>query len=82
MLWQPPLPERYRSMDEIAEVTQLPVHVCGSGSSLFMVCDDPIHAEHVARTVVNEAAVKAVATQVGGPDGSVRNPPPVRRTCA
>ena len=71
-----------RAMDEIAEVTQLPVHVCGSGSSLFLVCDDPIHAEHVARVVTHEAAVKAVATQVGGPDGSVRNPPPARRTCA
>jgi 4-diphosphocytidyl-2-C-methyl-D-erythritol kinase len=71
-----------RAMDEIAEVTQLPVHVCGSGSSLFLVCDDPIHAEHVAHAVANEAAVKAVATQVGGPGGSVRNPPPARRTCA
>ncbi len=71
-----------RAMDEIAEVTQLPVHVCGSGSSLFVVCDEPIHAEHVAQVVLNEAAVKAVATQAGGPCGSVRNPPPVRRTCA
>lgn len=70
-----------RAMDEIAEVSHLPVHVCGSGSSLFLVCDDPIHAEHVARIVLNEAAVKAVATQVAGPAGIVRNPPPARRTC-
>ena len=71
-----------RAMDEIAEVTQLPVHVCGSGSSLFLVCDDPIHAEHVAQVVLNEAAVKAVATHVGAPGQSLRNPPPPRRTCA
>ena len=71
-----------RAMDEIAEVTSLPVHVCGSGSSLFLVCDDPIHAEHVAHVVANEAAVKAVATHVGPPAASTRNPPPPRRTCS
>ncbi len=71
-----------RAMDEIAEVTQLPVHVCGSGSSLFLVCDDPIHAEHVAQVVRHRAAVKSVATHVGAPGPSLRNPPPPRRTCA
>lgn len=29
-------------------VAEAPVHVAGSGSSLFVLCDDPMHAEHLA----------------------------------
>lgn len=67
-----------RAMDEIAEVTDLPVHVCGSGSSLFVVCDESIHAEHVARLVQGEAGVKAVATHASGVRPSVERPAPSR----
>ncbi len=70
-----------RAIDEIVEVAQQPVHVCGSGSSLFLVCDDPIHAEHIARTIEGESGVKAVATCCAPLSPSILHPAPPSHAC-
>jgi 4-diphosphocytidyl-2-C-methyl-D-erythritol kinase len=46
----------------IEGVAQSPVHVSGSGSTLFVVCDSPIHAEALAGAIERDAGVPAVAT--------------------
>jgi len=57
---QPDLP---RLMEEAAELTDLPVHMTGSGSALFAVCDNDVHAEFTARAV-NERLADLVAIPV------------------
>lgn len=54
-------------MDEIGELTALPVHVCGSGSSLFVLCDDAMHANAIAahctaKLAINGSAICTVKT--------------------
>jgi 4-diphosphocytidyl-2C-methyl-D-erythritol kinase len=46
----------------IERVAQSPVHVSGSGSTLFIVCDSSIHAEALAGAVEMQTGVPAVAT--------------------
>lgn len=46
----------------VEEIAQSPVHVSGSGSTLFVVCDSPIHAEALAGAIEMQAGVPAVAT--------------------
>jgi 4-diphosphocytidyl-2C-methyl-D-erythritol kinase len=48
-------------MEEIASLVALPVHVCGSGSSLFSICSDPLHAAAVADLVTERLRIPAVA---------------------
>ena len=54
-------------MEEIASLVDLPVHVCGSGSSLFVVCSDPMHASAVAECVIARLKVPAVAVTTAAP---------------
>jgi 4-diphosphocytidyl-2-C-methyl-D-erythritol kinase len=46
----------------VERIAQSPVHVSGSGSTLFVVCDSPIHAEALAGAIEMQAGVPAVAT--------------------
>ncbi len=48
-------------IDEISALSDLPVHVCGSGSSLFVLCSDPAHAQALASTASTRLAIPAVA---------------------
>jgi 4-diphosphocytidyl-2-C-methyl-D-erythritol kinase len=50
----------------IERVAQSPVHVSGSGSTLFIVCDSPIHAEALAGAIEMQAGVPAIATVTAG----------------
>ena len=53
----------------LAEVAQRPAHVSGSGSSLFILCDDPLHTEHLAQAIEQRCGIPAVAvaaTRGGG----------------
>ena len=43
-------------------IAQSPVHVSGSGSTLFIVCDSPIHAEALAGAIEMQCGVPAIAT--------------------
>jgi len=44
------------------KIAQSPVHVSGSGSTLFIVCDSPIHAEALAGAIEMQCGVPAIAT--------------------
>lgn len=50
-------------MEEIGVITELPVHVCGSGSSLFVVCSDGMHAQALASHCATKLALPAVAVR-------------------
>ncbi len=48
-------------IEELSELSDLPVHVCGSGSSLFVVCSDSAHASALAEAATAKRAIPAVA---------------------
>lgn len=48
-------------IDELAAIAERPVHLSGSGSTLFIVCDDAVHAAHLARAIENRARMPALA---------------------
>ncbi len=54
-------PAMAEDMEEIAQLAQLPVHVCGSGSSLFTICSDPMHANALASASRTQLHIPAVA---------------------
>jgi len=58
-------PELRRLWAEIGELVEIPVHLTGSGSTLFLICDSEIHAQFTARAV-NEriGGVSAIAVCV------------------
>jgi len=66
-------------------IAQSPVHVSGSGSTLFIVCDSPIHAEALAGAIEKQVGVPAVATvtaptpleEVDGEPRAIGMPAPV-----
>jgi 4-diphosphocytidyl-2-C-methyl-D-erythritol kinase len=47
--------------DAFTALAERPAHVTGSGSTLFVVADDPLHAEFLARAVRDQLAVPAAA---------------------
>ncbi len=53
-------------IEELCDLSDLPVHVCGSGSSLFVVCSDPAHAVALAETATAKLAMPAVAISTTG----------------
>lgn len=48
-------------MEEIAQLCELPVHVCGSGSSLFAIASDEMHAAALADICTRRLDIPAVA---------------------
>lgn len=48
---------------EIAALAERTVHLSGSGSTLFVVCDDPLHAEALAATVAARLEIPGVAVR-------------------
>jgi 4-diphosphocytidyl-2-C-methyl-D-erythritol kinase len=57
----PALAEASRAVAALAE---RPAHVTGSGSSLFVLCDDSLHAEALAAAVGRDAGLPSVAVRV------------------
>lgn len=55
----PELAELRRRIESLAE---LPVHVSGSGSTLFVVCEAEVHAEALASAIARRLGLAAVAT--------------------
>lgn len=49
--------------DELSEIAERPAHVSGSGSTLFVLCDDPFHAKALA--VAAEDRLGSPAVSVG-----------------
>lgn len=65
-------PELEDHLANLAKLAQRPAHVSGSGSSLFVLCDDAVHAEALAAAVEKDLGLPAVAASAiagHGPGG-------------
>ncbi|MCA9285053.1 MAG: 4-(cytidine 5'-diphospho)-2-C-methyl-D-erythritol kinase [Phycisphaerales bacterium] len=62
----PPLSSIASAVGNLAE---RPVHVTGSGSTLFTVCDDRLHSEALAKTIDERLGVPAIAVRTAGGEG-------------
>lgn len=58
----PPLGE---VIDDLRRATGLPVHVTGSGSGLFVLCDDPAEAQAVAAKIPERYRPSCVVVEAG-----------------
>lgn len=60
-------PELRNAADSIAAIAEEPIHMTGSGSTLFTLCSDPVHAEHLAVAITERLglAAKAVSSCTG-----------------
>lgn len=47
----------------LRQTLRMPVHITGSGSTLFVIADDDAHAKRIARQVETEHGLRSVATQ-------------------
>lgn len=61
---EPVLREHIRESSTLAE---RPAHITGSGSSLFIICDDALHAEALAETLEKQMTLPAVAVTMYEP---------------
>lgn len=50
-------------ISQISDLAERPAHVSGSGSSLFVICDDPLHAEAVADAAEKQLDLPALAVK-------------------
>jgi 4-diphosphocytidyl-2-C-methyl-D-erythritol kinase len=56
-------PELETWMEKVAAIAERRASVSGSGSTLFTLCDDPLHAEFLAGTVERELGLPALAVR-------------------
>jgi 4-diphosphocytidyl-2-C-methyl-D-erythritol kinase len=56
-------PELEEILARLSELAERPAHVSGSGSSVFVLCDDALHAQFLAEAVEKEQQLPAVAVQ-------------------
>ena len=56
-------PELEGHLAKLTELAQRPAHVAGSGSSLFVLCDDVLHAQFLADAIEQRLDLPAVAVQ-------------------
>lgn len=71
-------PELATLADAVGRVAERPAHLSGSGSTLFVLTDDALHAEFLARAITDQLAVPAAA--VAAHPGPVPGPPPASPT--
>lgn len=67
-------PAMAEDMHEIEQLAQLPIHVCGSGSSLFALCTDSMHASALAEASTTRLHIPAVAVQTTALQPMIPNP--------
>jgi len=53
-------------LDEVSALAERPAHLSGSGSTLFVVCDDQMHAIALADAIESRLTLPAVAVQTRG----------------
>lgn len=53
-------PELSELLEQASRIAERPAHVTGSGSAFFLICDDPMHAEYLARACVDQLDVPAI----------------------
>jgi len=56
-------PQLKEHMKQLADLAQRKAHIAGSGSSLFILCDDEIHAQHLCDAIETKLELPAVAIQ-------------------
>jgi 4-diphosphocytidyl-2-C-methyl-D-erythritol kinase len=56
-------PRLEEDLARLSEIAERPAHVSGSGSCLFVVCDDPLHAEFLAEAVEKACDFPALAVR-------------------
>jgi 4-diphosphocytidyl-2-C-methyl-D-erythritol kinase len=57
------LPELEDLIPRLSAIAERPAHVTGSGSCLFIICDDPLHAQYLAEAIERDLGVPALAVQ-------------------
>lgn len=60
-------PELDDAIAQISALAERPAHVTGSGASLFIVCDDALHAEALASAIERKLNIPAVAVETHSP---------------
>ncbi len=61
-------PELNEIRRKIKRAADRSVHLAGSGSSLFVICDDALHAQALAETIERETNLPAVAGRTSSPE--------------
>jgi 4-diphosphocytidyl-2-C-methyl-D-erythritol kinase len=56
-------PKLQQHLAQLSEVAERGAHVAGSGSSLFVLCDDELHAQYLADAVEKRLGLPAVAVR-------------------
>jgi 4-diphosphocytidyl-2-C-methyl-D-erythritol kinase len=56
-------PELAELIASISRLAERPAHLSGSGSAIFVLCDDPLHAEFLAGTIEREHGLPAMAVK-------------------
>jgi len=56
-------PELENHLAKLTALAERPAHVAGSGSSLFVICDDVLHAQHLAEAIEQRLDLPAVAVK-------------------
>ena len=56
-------PQMQDDLKSLSQLAERPAHVTGSGSSIFVICDDQMHAVALADAVENKLHLPAVAVQ-------------------
>lgn len=56
-------PELDEHLWKLSQLAQRPAHITGSGSSIFVLCDDPLHAQALADAVESQLQLPALAVR-------------------
>ncbi len=60
-------PELVAVRDAVASLAECEVHVTGSGAALFVLCDDTMHAEHLAEAINEQLELPPLNVTTGAP---------------
>ncbi len=63
-------PELDEHMAALSKLAERPAHLAGSGSSIFVMCDDELHADALADAVQAKLGLPAVAVRSYAPSGA------------
>ena len=58
-------PELEELSGRIQEIAERPAHLSGSGSTFFVLCDDPLHAEHLASALNTQLKIPCLSISSG-----------------
>jgi 4-diphosphocytidyl-2-C-methyl-D-erythritol kinase len=56
-------PDLSRVLRDVGDLAERPAHVTGSGSTVFVVCDDALHAAALARAIESRWSMPAIAVR-------------------